>query len=371
MDIDQTTYNIHVFGDSQSRIYSSPFLPNYICNVYYVGPTTMHSVGNDNLTIDKLKDISKKYYKNYLPTVKPEYKHMCYPKNDVINNNDLVIYVFGELDLRNPKEILNNLVDKYINTILINREKYNVKYAIQAIIPPVDDINLNEFLNEYPINEDIGTRIYAINEINKLLKQSCEKNNIIFLDIVTYYKNENPICDKSKILILDLNENNLHININNPEGINYAFKLNCIPINIKYYKPTNKCKYPSSLNKFQRDYYKRVRIGHYILMVILYGSLFVPDFLIFIPIIFWITLFIFNYIFSGNLFKCFIHIIEDRASNCNDKRVDVELGFRKKDNVIIYFYIFSVLLILYRVYKYLLKKNIILIDIFKKIKISK
>jgi hypothetical protein len=311
MDIDQTTYNIHVFGDFQSCLYSSPYLSNYICNVYYVGPVTMDRVGRDNLTIDKLKDLSKEYYKNLLPTAKPEYKHMSYPKNDTINNNDLVIYVFGEINISNDNL---NLVNNYIKTILLNKEKYNVKYGVQSI-------NGN-------------------NEINKLLKQSCEKNNILFIDI-----NSNPFknnCDKS----------NSEINMDNPESIEYAFKLNCIPINIKYYNSGKKCKYPSGLNKFQRDYYKRVRIGHYILMIILYASLLVPYSLILIPITLWASLFIFNYIFSGDLGNCFINVVEIRSSNCNDKQIDVELGFKKKDNVIIYFYIISILIILYRVYKH-------------------
>ena len=126
MDIDQTTYNIHVFGDSQSRIYSSPFLPNYICNVYYVGPTTMHSVGNDNLTIDKLKDISKKYYKNYLPTDKPEYKHMRYPKNDVINNKR--IYGVQLVKLNDAFKNYKNSSSGYVYYIKNNFERTEYFY---------------------------------------------------------------------------------------------------------------------------------------------------------------------------------------------------------------------------------------------------
>ena len=64
MDITETSYNIHIFGDSHSRIYSSYYLSNYLCNVYYVGPITMHRVGRDNLTIDQLKDLSKKIIKS-------------------------------------------------------------------------------------------------------------------------------------------------------------------------------------------------------------------------------------------------------------------------------------------------------------------
>jgi hypothetical protein len=377
MDIDQTIYNIHVFGDSHCRLYSSPYLSNYICNVYYVGPITMHRIGRDNLTIDKLKDISKEHYKNYLPTAKPEYKHMSYPKNDVINNDDLVIYVFGEIDIRNHYfkqieksrnsiEILNTLVNNYINTILLNREKYNVKYGVQSVTPPVDEKNLKESLKEYPIYGDINTRIFATNEINKLLKQSCEKNNILFIDLAKYYQNDNSIyplkniCNKSQIFELDsrIKDDNVHVHINNPEGIEYIFNLIDIPINIKYYKTNDKCKYPSSINKFQRDYYKRIRFGHNIVLGILIASLFVPDFLILIPIILWTSLLGLNYIFSGKLDSCFLNVIEFRTSNCNNRTMNDDVGIpRHLALKTIYLYIILISIIFFRIFRIFFRKK--------------
>lgn len=64
MDITDTVYDIHVFGDSHSRIYSSYYLSNYECKVYYAGPITMHRVGRDKLTIEQLKELSKKTMKS-------------------------------------------------------------------------------------------------------------------------------------------------------------------------------------------------------------------------------------------------------------------------------------------------------------------
>lgn len=377
MDINQTIYNIHVFGDSHSRLYSSPYLSNYICNVYYVGPITMYRVGRDNLTVDKLKELSKENYKVYLPKAKPEYKHMKYPENDIINNNDLIIYVFGEIDIRNhyvkqieklrePDEILHSLVDNYINTILLNKEKYNVKYGIQSVTPPVDEKNLlAESLKEYPIYGNIDIRINATNEINKLLKQKCEENNILFIDISTYYQNDNSlypvknICNKSKLFELDsrIKDNNVNVHINNPEGIEYVFNLIDIPINIKHYKYNNKCKYPLPLNQFQRDYYKRIRIGHYFWGILLISSLFVPDFLILIPATLWMSTLILNHIFSKGL-DCFYNNIEFRISNCNNKSLVDELGIPRNSNLIKYIYIISILIILYRIHKfYFIKKK--------------
>ena len=132
-----------------------------------------------------------------------------------------------------------------------------------------------------------------------------------------------------------------------PDNIN----LIDIPINIKYYKYKNKCKYPSSLTQFQRNYYKRIRISHYIYMGMLVGSLFVPNFLILIPATLWSSTLILNYMFSGKQ-DCFFNVIEFRTSNCNNKSVIDELGFSRKNNLTKFAYIISILIILYRIYNY-------------------
>ena len=129
MDLNQTSYSIHIFGDSHSRIYSSPYLSNYICNVYYTGPITMHRIGRDKPTLQQLKEMSKSYYNEYLPKAKKEYQHMRYPTSDEVRQNDIVIFVFGEIDIRNhyakqiekgrnPKEVDEGLVNTYIETVL-------------------------------------------------------------------------------------------------------------------------------------------------------------------------------------------------------------------------------------------------------------
>jgi hypothetical protein len=66
MDINDTIYNIHVFGDSHSQLYGSPYLSNYICNVYDVGEITMDRVGKENLTTDKLKELMRGEYSKFI-----------------------------------------------------------------------------------------------------------------------------------------------------------------------------------------------------------------------------------------------------------------------------------------------------------------
>ena len=159
-----------------------------------------------------------------------------------------------------------------------------------------------------------------------MLKQKCKEHNLLFINISTYYQNDDTIyplhnlCNKSKMFELDyrIKDNSVHVHINNPEGIECAFNLINLPINIKHYTYENKCKYNCSLNKFQRDYYKRIRISHYVYVGILGFSLFLPNNLILIPATLICNILILNYMFSGRQY-CFFNTIEFRSSNCNNK----------------------------------------------------
>ena len=382
MELNNTTYQIHVFGDSHSRIYSSPYLSNYICNVYYVGPITMHRVGRDKLTLDDLKELSQKNYKEYLPKCKPEYKHMKYPDDDEIKNNDMVIFVFGEIDIRNHyakqiekgrnhTEIINSLVNNYIETVLLNKSKYNnVKFCIQSVPPAVDIKNLNEELKDYPINGHLNQRIRATIEINKLLKEKCKLHNLLYLDTTTYYQNDetifpvNGLCKKAELYELDtrIKDKNVHVSIEHPEGIEHVFKMNDIPINLKYYKYNKKCKYPVSLNKFQRDTVIRLRIIHLIVMVLLGISLFLPNKYILVTLTIWSMVILFNIAMSIHIngsIDCSFNILEFRLSNCNNYNILDELGIpRYMQNIVPVIYVVAFSVILFRTYYYFNNKNL-------------
>ena len=70
----------------------------------------MHRIGRDKPTLQQLKEMSKTYYNEYLPKAKKEYQHMRYPTSDEVRQNDIVIFVFGEIDIRNhyAKQIEKN-----------------------------------------------------------------------------------------------------------------------------------------------------------------------------------------------------------------------------------------------------------------------
>jgi hypothetical protein len=384
MDLNSTIYNIHVFGDSHSRIYSSPYLSNYICNVYYVGPITMHRVGRDNLSINELKDLSKKYYEEYLIDCKPEYKHMSYPNDDTIKDNDVVIFVFGEIDIRNhygkqvkegrnPDEIVTTLTTNYMETILFNKNQYkNVQFGIQSINPPVDENNLKESLKEYPMNGTIEERIDVTLKINEVLKRLCQENDILFIDTANYYQNDDTIfplyglCKNAKLYELDtrIKDSNVHINIQYPEGIEHCFKMVELPINIKYYEYAKKCKYSSTLNKFQRDYIVHIRKVHYFFILLLVLSLFIPNKYFMITMTFWVTAIFLNIAISNGV-NCFFSVLEFRLSNCNDRSLFEEIGFKQIGIprsyiylIWVCLYLIAIIVITFRSYYYFNKKNL-------------
>ncbi len=190
---------IHIFGDSHARHnFNNIKYQNIVNN--YKNSITMHRVGRD-----------KKEFINY--------------KLYDINNNDIIIYQFGEVDCRchigkqlllNRKleDIISELVNNYIDSIKINIQEYNnLKIIICNIPPPMN----NEYYEKLhgPITHEfpfIGTNLERANytiKVNEMLKNKCEENNFIFLDYYNFYKNENGTIKT------ELTDNICHIVENN------------------------------------------------------------------------------------------------------------------------------------------------------------
>ncbi len=157
-----TSCKIISIGDSHSRIFEG--LAH--CQVHWIGPYTMYRVGRDALNA------------------------LNFAEYDV-HENDIVITVFGEIDVRchiikqaelqnQPViNIIKRLVDNYINTVIENKNNYkNIICIINAVIPPTDQINNPNF----PIYGTLMERIIVTNDLNSYLKEQCFKNNIIFFD---------------------------------------------------------------------------------------------------------------------------------------------------------------------------------------------
>ena len=190
---------IVVFGDSHGMFNFKNIKYNNVIN--HASPSiTMHRVGRD-----KLEYINFKSYN--------------------INDNDLVIYQFGEVDCRchigkqlllnrTLYDIITELINNYIESIKINIKKYNKITIIVCSIPPTMCQNYYENIHglithEFPfVGTDKQRGKYTL-LMNEQLKKECINNNFIFLDYYDYYKSSD------NLLKIELSDNICHINDNN------------------------------------------------------------------------------------------------------------------------------------------------------------
>lgn len=177
---------IHVIGDSHSQ----EFLGIKNCIIHYIGPRTMHRIGRDGLSILNFKQFN-------------------------IQENDTVVLVFGEIDVRchigrqrdfyerDLEEVLDTLLENYFKTITMNRSFYNnLNILTYTVTPPVLEA-FNVGYESYGIAQD---RV----SISKLLNQKLiEKSLQAGFGVIDVY---NHYADKNGILLPELSDGGLHIN---------------------------------------------------------------------------------------------------------------------------------------------------------------
>lgn len=177
---------IHVFGDSHASfcfrsISTLAVLPVSIgsknlvlpLEIYWLGPITMHRVGRDGLSFLDLR--------NYF-----------------IQEKDVVVFVFGEIDVRchigkqrdtknrDLAEIIETLATNYINTILQNQKLFSsLTCIVCSVTPPIDGYGRNN--PEYPFYGQLSDRVAITCELNKKIQQLCQKHNLLFLDFYDLY----------------------------------------------------------------------------------------------------------------------------------------------------------------------------------------
>lgn len=167
---------IYIYGDSHAcNSFDSLPLKHENC---YCSSITMFRIGRDNIIINFNKDI--------------------------IKSNDTIVLVYGEVDCRchihrqinlghNEDSVINDLVNKYFQTIQNNTKDIDVNIIIVGVIPPTRKEDY-EFFNKKVNNEFpfIGTdedRVRYTNKVNKLLEELSIQNKFIYFDPYDYYKN--------------------------------------------------------------------------------------------------------------------------------------------------------------------------------------
>jgi len=135
-----------------------------------------------------------------------------------VNNGDVVIFCFGEIDCRchinkykpNWMESINNLVSEYLVNIQRNMLGIcDVVTCVYNVVPPLERENPVNFAAErgsgVPAEgSDKDRQDYTI-YMNKKIKEECEKYGYIFFDVYDKY------CDEKGFIKVELSDNNCHI----------------------------------------------------------------------------------------------------------------------------------------------------------------
>lgn len=177
---------IYIIGDSHSLEFVG--IPH--CNIRHLGPITMNRIGRDGLNVLNLKNMG-------------------------IPDNSIVVFSFGEIDVRchigkqrdrenrEQDEIIETLVKKYIETILNNTKAYNNLFPVlYSVTPPTD----NAFNANFPTYGPLQDRVCIAKHINQKLKDYSIAYQIPFIDVYEQY------ADKNGILREELSDGNVHIN---------------------------------------------------------------------------------------------------------------------------------------------------------------
>jgi len=184
---------IHIFGDSHA---SSTFSGWGKCdNVisHHLGGILCYSFGKEKLKRCNISDFN-------------------------LNDNDSVIFCFGEIDCRNHVHkhinqtntyvtIIDNIVNNYFDAINenINSCKIKLKHiSVYNVIPP---ITYREEAPNHPfpyLGTDEERKMY-VQYFNKQVENKCKENNFIFFDIYDEVKNSEGFLKK------ELSDDNCHL----------------------------------------------------------------------------------------------------------------------------------------------------------------
>lgn len=175
-----STQILHTFGDSHSRFaWDKINLEGLHIKINHIGPYLMYTFGQKK---KDLLDIS-------------QYG---------VNDNDIVCFSFGEIDCRchvhkfvekGYQNVINEMVDDYINAIQINCSRYNkLKICIYNILPPAR----KTIYNNNPSFPFLGTdeeRLTYIKYMNQQLNKVCLEKGYIFVNVYQQYSNSDDFLN--------------------------------------------------------------------------------------------------------------------------------------------------------------------------------
>lgn len=183
---------IHTFGDSHSR-FGWDCIKKQNIEIHHIGAKLAFSIGSRK---EKL---------------------LCL-ENYEIENGDTIVFSFGEIDCRchvhkhaihgkTYKNVIDDIVNNYIDAVNIITLNSGLKFkniCIYNIVPPTEKHNIKENKRYPHLGSDQERKSYIL-YFNKKLKEKCNENNWIFVDVYDKY------CDNNGFLRKDLSDSKVHI----------------------------------------------------------------------------------------------------------------------------------------------------------------
>lgn len=174
---------IYIYGDSHAHFsFNNLNLPY---NDLWKASITMYRIGRDNQIIN---------FRNN--------KIIKFRNNKILQINDIIIFVYGEVDCRchiqrqidmgrNEDDIINELVTNYMRTIKNNITVANVNIIIVGVIPPTKQTDYEghhgPIMHEFPFVGSDESRVRYTNKVNKLLEELANDNKYIYFNPYSYY----------------------------------------------------------------------------------------------------------------------------------------------------------------------------------------
>ena len=188
-------FKIHTFGDSHADGKHSHWgyirIPNVNIITHHLGGKLMYSFGRLGLNLLNIKNYN-------------------------VNENDTVIFCFGEIDCRNHihkhittennyESIIDNLVISYFNAINENVKLFKkINVCVYNVVPPSRGFKVDDS-HPYPfLGSDEERKTYTL-YMNKKIKELCVINNYYYFDIY------DESCDEYGFLNKSLSDGNVHL----------------------------------------------------------------------------------------------------------------------------------------------------------------
>lgn len=187
--------NIHTFGDSHASDKRSHWgninIEDVEIKCNHLGGKLMFTFGRLGLDLLNIKDYA-------------------------VEEDDVVIFCFGEIDCRNHvhkhitkeksfENVIEEIVHSYFNAIRENVSQYNnLKTCVYNVVPP------HRYRDEpkghpFPfLGTDIERRKYYL-YMNKLLRELCIENNYFYFDIY------DESCDEEGFIKDEFTDGNVHL----------------------------------------------------------------------------------------------------------------------------------------------------------------